>query len=57
MEDDLQDQLTPRQRGLLLEIARLERLRQAITIARIGTELNMPRQNVRIYVQIGRAHV
>jgi repressor LexA len=50
MEDDLQDQLTPRQRDLLLEIARLERLRQAITIARIGTELKMPRQNVRMYV-------
>ena len=50
MEDDLQDQLTPRQRDLLMEIARLEHLRQAITIARIGAELKMPRQNVRTYV-------
>jgi len=50
MSDDLQDQLTPRQRDLLLEIARLERLRQAITIARIRAELEMPRQNVRTYV-------
>ena len=50
MSDNLQDQLTPRQRDLLLEIARLEHLRQAITIARIGAELKMPRQNVRTYV-------
>ena len=54
MEDDLQDQLTPRQRDLLMEIARLEHLRQAITIARIGAELKMPRQNVRTYVLVLR---
>ena len=54
MSDDAFDQLTPRQRDVLLEIARLERLHQAITIARIGTELKMPRQNVRIYVLVLR---
>ena len=49
MEENQQDQLTPRQRDVLLEIDRLERLKQAITLSRIGAELKMPRQNVRIY--------
>ena len=42
--------LTPRQRDVLLEIARLEQLHQAITLARIGAELKMPRQNARTYL-------
>ncbi len=42
--------LTPRQRDVLLEIARLEQLDQVITLTRIGTELKMPRQNARTYV-------
>ena len=50
MNDDLLEHLTARQRDVLLEIARLERLRQAITTARLGAELKMPRQNARTYV-------
>ena len=49
MNDEPQQQLTRRQQDVLDEIARLERLKQAITIARIGAELKMPRQNVRTY--------
>ena len=54
MTDETQDQLTRRQQDVLDEIARLERLKQAITIARIGAELKMPRQNVRTYVLVLR---
>ena len=42
--------MTPRQRDVLFEIARLEHLHQAITLARLGVELKMPRQNARTYV-------
>ena len=42
--------LTARQRDVLQEIARLHGLQQAVTTARIGSELKMPRQNVRTYV-------
>lgn len=50
MNHDAPDQLTARQRDVLNEISRLEQQRQGITIARIGAELKMPRQNVRTYV-------
>jgi repressor LexA len=50
MNDDETVFLTPRQRDVLLEIARLEQLHQAITLTRIGTELKMPRQNARTYL-------
>ena len=50
MNDDTPDQLTARQRDVLKEIGHLEQQRQGITIARIGAELKMPRQNVRTYV-------
>lgn len=50
MSDEKPLSLTPRQRDVLLEIARLEQLHQAITLARIGTELKMPRQNARTYL-------
>ena len=43
-------ELTARQRDVLQEIARLHGLQQAVTTARIGSELKMPRQNVRTYV-------
>ena len=50
MRDEAEGYLTPRQRDVLLEIARLEHLHQAITLARLGVELKMPRQNARTYV-------
>ena len=50
MSDEEAAFLTPRQRDVLHEIARLEQLHQAITLTRLGTELKMPRQNARIYV-------
>ena len=49
MSDEEAVHLTPRQRDVLHEIARLEQLHQAITLTRLGAELKMPRQNVRTY--------
>jgi repressor LexA len=42
--------LTPRQRDVLTEIARLEELGEAVTTSRLGEHLMMPRQNVRMYL-------
>jgi len=50
MKDEAAGALTPCQRDVLLEINRLERLEQVVTLTRIGTELKMPRQNARTYV-------
>ena len=41
---------TPRQKDVLMEIARLEGNGEAITTARLGEQLGMPRQNVRSYL-------
>ena len=42
--------LTPRQQDVLGEIARLEGIGEAVTTARLGEQLGMPRQNVRTYL-------
>ena len=42
--------LTPRQQDVLTEIARLEGAGEAVTTARLGERLGMPRQNVRSYL-------
>ena len=42
--------LTPRQQDVLVEIARLEGAGEAVTTARLGERLGMPRQNVRSYL-------
>ena len=42
--------LTPRQQDVLAEIARLEGAGEAVTTARLGERLGMPRQNVRSYL-------
>ena len=42
--------LTPRQQDVFAEIARLEGAGEAVTTARLGRQLGMPRQNVRSYL-------
>lgn len=48
--------LTARQQDVLDEIARLERQGEAVTTARIGTNLGIPRQNVRTYLLALQEH-
>ena len=50
MSEQKQAVLTARQQDVLDEIARLERQGEAVTTARIGSNLGIPRQNVRIYL-------
>ena len=50
MSEQKQAGLTARQQDVLDEIARLERQGEAVTTARIGGNLGIPRQNVRIYL-------
>ena len=50
MNDQEQAELTARQRDVLHEIARLETQGEAVTTARIGGNLGIPRQNVRTYL-------
>ncbi len=44
--------LTPRQRDVLAEVARLQTLGENITTGRLAEHLGMPRQNVRMYLLI-----
>lgn len=53
---DQQKPLTPRQRDLLTEIARIHDLGENVTIKRLSESLQMPRQNVRMYVVALQAH-
>ncbi|MCP2013416.1 repressor LexA [Deinococcus sp. HSC-46F16] len=46
--------LTPRQRDVLAEIARLEGEGETVTTARLSATLSMPRQNVRTYMMVLR---
>jgi len=50
MSDRTPPSLTPRQHDVLTEIVRLEAAGEAVTTARIGERLGMPRQNVRSYL-------
>ena len=50
MTEQKASNLTPRQQDVLAEIARLEGSAEAVTTARLAERLQMPRQNVRIYL-------
>ena len=50
MNDQERAELTARQQDVLHEIARLETQGEAVTTARIGGNLGIPRQNVRTYL-------
>jgi repressor LexA len=50
MNEQNAQNLTPRQQDVLAEIARLEGAGEAVTTARLGERLGMPRQNVRSYL-------
>ena len=50
MNEQKAPNLTPRQQDVLDEIARLEGAGEAVTTARLGEQLGMPRQNVRSYL-------
>ncbi|WP_407539332.1 S24 family peptidase [Deinococcus radiomollis] len=50
MDNENIPSLTRRQQDVLTEIARLDTANEAITTARLGEQLGMPRQNVRSYL-------
>ncbi|GAA5513119.1 LexA repressor [Deinococcus carri] len=50
MTDEPRPRLTRRQREILQEIGRLERLGEPITTKRIGEALGLKRQNLRVYL-------
>jgi len=50
MNDEREQPITPRQRDVLEKIVRLEAEGEAVTTARLGEHLGMPRQNVRSYL-------